>query len=32
MGLTIAVAACATNPPPRKPMDATTRLENGKRM
>lgn len=40
VGLTLAIAACATNPPPaadltpppRKPYDAKTQLESGRRM
>ena len=37
LGLTLAIAACATapaadlTPPPRKAMDAKTQLESGKR-
>lgn len=40
VGLTLAIAACATTPPPatdmtpppRKALDAKTQLENGRRM
>ncbi len=39
VGLTLAIAACATSPPPadltpppRKPYDAKTQLESGRRM
>ncbi|MBM6594159.1 hypothetical protein [Microvirga pudoricolor] len=38
LGLTLAIAACATTPPqtmtapPAKPLDAKTQLESGRRM
>ena len=31
IGLTLAIAACATTPPPRKAYDAKTQLESGKK-